>query len=585
MSADFEKSLVLIDELMVTDKVRFAVVKGGSQMTGQTYNAIGGSRFLNQIIYSIQLPSLETVMSRHVLQTATIIFEIEGVPIAQDAAKPASGYLFQYGGIDGLAPFPLTQMFESQTISINNTTVSQQTKSLLSVLLRVHDKRSLSRYNGMTPVQYDVVGDYTAIAGTNMNPFASFTNASYDNDLLPRGSYPVTITNLDATKNFNAAGGAAKIQVSILVTEPVLVSPFVWADTDGEAGIYGVQQLNFNFNISTRMDSVVRFGGRMVDRFAGAAIPTVTLIGIDNPSLRVQYITPHASTQLPARSVLPFYSLDRYLSNNTPILAPGASGTVTSSAIQLAMIPDKIYISVSQPRSSQLSNQADAFMTIKSINIQFNNASGLLSSCKQEQLWRFAVEAGSNQSWVEFAGKAQGVPNESDQGVSSISTCGSVLILDFVKHIALAQDWHSCSSLGQFNLLFTLEVENNTNVNYTAAGQLQLLTIVQNSGVCVTERGVSSTYQGILSKKDVLDVSREAPTGYSDTLRMVGGGKVGDFLKRNLASLGQAALKHGGPLLLNLAKQKLGLGESGGASSGGKKPRQTSMGALEDRMY
>lgn len=581
MSADFEKSLVLIDELMVSEKINFAILKGGQAFTPQTFLAIGGVSFKNQIIYNLMLPSLETVMSRHVLQTATLAFQISGTPRALDTDVDGSAYLFNYSGIDGVGPFPLSQMFESQTITINNTTISQQTKSILSVLCRIHDKRALSRYNGATPVQFDTVADYSQIAGSNQNPFASFKNASYDNDLLPRGAYPVSIVNTTGT-NYNEAGAATVIEFRITVTEPILVSPFIFADIQGEAGIYGVSQMQLTFNITGDLGNVVRFGGDIAARYA--VPPTVTLIGIENPSLRVCFITPHASSLLPSRNIVPFYSLDRYLSSNTPAVNAGQSGVATSASIQLAMIPDKLYITLGLPTGGRPYTAADAWMSIESIQVQFNNQAGLLSSARPEQLWNFSVESGSNQSWLEFSGVSSGPPDKSATGITRINTCGSVLMLSMVAHVALAQDYFSCSSLGQYNLLYTVNFRNNTSRNF-AAGELQLMTIVQNSGVLSTQRGVSSVYQGLLSKADVLQASREDPSGYSDSLRMVGGGKVGDFLKRNLASLGQAALKHGAPLLLDLAKKKLGMGEAGGASSGGKKGRRTDMGALEDRMY
>ena len=583
MSQDFEKSLILVDDLLVTDKVRFGVIKSGSSVTFQTYNEIGGGPFTNQIIYSIQLPSLETVMSRHVIQTATLLFRISGTTLAQDAAKPGSGYLFNYGFLDGFAPLPMSQLFESQTISINNCTVSQQTKSILSILLRIHDKRVLSRYNGMSPVQFDTLAKYTKIAGSNQNPFASFLNASYDNDLLPRGSYPITLTNVTGT-NFDATGGATVVDVAIKVSEPLLVSPFVWSEIEGEAGIFGVQTLALTFNMSGDVGNVVRFGGVKADRFAAGALPTVVFRGAAEPSLRIQYITPHASTELPSRNVVSFYALDRYITSNVPAFAPGATASVTSASIQLAQIPDKLMITVGRPTSGRRGDEADSWLTINSINIQFNNSSGILASATQESLWRMSVEAGSNQSWVEFSGRAQGPADESAAGVSIVETCGSVLMLDFAKHIQISQEWFAPSSLGQFSLLFTVNCTNNTGIDY-AAGELQLLTVVMNSGILSTQRGVSSVYTAVLSKADILDVSREKPMGYSDALRSVGGGRVGDFLKRNLSSLGQAALKHGAPLLLDLAKKKLGMGEAGGASSGGKKGRRMDMGALEDRMY
>jgi hypothetical protein len=358
----------------------------------------------------------------------------------------------------------------------------------------------------------------------------------------------------------------------------------VWSEIEGEAGIYGVQAMALTFNMSGDVGNVVRFGGIKADRFAAGALPAVVFRGAAEPSLRIQYLTPHASTELPSRNVVSFYALDRYITSNVPAFAPAVTQSVTSASIQLAQIPDKLMITVGRPTGGRRGDEADSWLTINSINIQFNNASGILASASQESLWRFSVEAGSNQSWVEYSGRAQGPADESATGVSIVETCGSVLMLDFAKHIQISQEWFAPGSLGQFNLLFTVNCTNNTGIDY-AAGDLQLLTVVMNSGIMSNQRGISSVYTAVLAKADILDVSREKPMGYSDALRQVGGGRVGDFLKRNLSSLGQAALKHAGPLLLDMAKKKLGMGESAGAASGGKKHRKTDMGNLEDRMY
>ena len=575
MSQDFAKVLVKDDRLMCSDSVKYAVIKGGANMTCARFNAIGGGAATSVINWNIQVPSQETVISRNVLIRTTLAFTIAATTTAYDATIPGSGYVFNYGGIDGFGPFPFHQLVNSAQWTINNNTVSQNTRDILSVLCRIHDKRQLQRYNGMTPTMYDVLGDYTHIAGSNLNPFASLANASYDNDLLPRGAYPVTIAG--ANPNYAAGASARSITVTIDVCEPVLVSPWTFAGDDSQ-GMYGLQNLSAIYNLSSGdTASCVRFGGDLAARFT--ALPVVTFNGASNSQLLFQFLTPHPSDLMPSRNVVPYYEMPRYLSTTVPAIAAGASATVISSSIQLSQIPDKLYITVGLPISASPTGRdytcADAWMTITGVSINWNNTSGLLSSATQQDLWRMSVENGVNQSWLEFSGKANGVPTGvAGVGVSSLPTCGSVLCLEFAKDIELRDDYYAPGSLGNFQLQFQVSVTNNSSKNYDA-NVLQLMVITQNGGVFSLERGVASSYLGVLTKSDVLEASRQKPDGFSDALRMVGGGsgKVGDFFKRLSSTLGQAAVKHGLPMLVNAAKAKLGAG------------KKTNMGSMEDRIY
>jgi hypothetical protein len=59
----------------------------------------------------------------------------------------------------------------------------------------MNDKRTLSRYNSLTPSLCDYAfGLYSdAIQATN-NPLAGYVVNSFDDDFVPRGAFPVSIT-------------------------------------------------------------------------------------------------------------------------------------------------------------------------------------------------------------------------------------------------------------------------------------------------------------------------------------------------------------------------------------------------------
>jgi hypothetical protein len=268
--------------------------------------------------------------------------------------------------------------------------------------------------------------------------------------------------------------------------------------------------------------------------------------------------------------------LPRYLTS-VENLAAGASARLVSSSLQLNMVPDKLYICVSRAIDQRLVSDADSFLPIKSISINWNNSSGILSSATPQDLWRMSIENGINMSWAEWSGETT-IPSTAAAGVSTIQTCGPILCLEFGKDIELNQDYYSPGSLGAFNLQFTMEITNNTAV---ALSSYQLMVITQNSGVFSLERGVSSSYLGILTKSDVLEASRQKAIPYSDAIRMVGGGRVSDFFKRvasKLGDAGMAALPALKDIAVGALKKKVGLGQSGGK-------RQSDMGSMEDRLY
>ena len=575
MSQDFQKVLVKDDRLMVTDSVRYAVMKGGSNVTSSQYNAIGSSPFASNINFNIQVPSQETIVSRQVLLNTTLSFTITAT-LAAGYAGPAAGVIFDYGGLDGFGPFPFHQMVNSTQWTINNNTISQNTRDLLAVLCRIHDKRYLHRYNGMTPTMFDSYGNYATIpVGATNHPHLGFQGMSLDNDLSPRSTLPVTITG----DNFVTYAGArqATIAVKVEVTEPVLLSPFIFAGDEGQ-GMYGIQNLNAVYNLSSQANTAVRFS-QIAGRYTGT--PAVTFVGAENPRLLFQFLTPHPSDMMNSRNVVPYYELPRFVSTFIPAsVTSGSTFTIPSASLQLNQIPDKLFICVSKAVSQRTPFDADAFLAVESISMNWNNSSGLLASATPQDLWRMSVENGINMSWVEFSGEANVKTSATAQ--SSIQTCGSVLCLEFGKDIELKDDYYAPGSLGNFQLQFNLTLKNTSGATLTAP--LQLLTIVQNSGVFSLERGVSSSYLGILTKSDVLEASRGVPIAHTDALRMVGGGKVGDFFKSigsKLGDAGKSVLKELLPLAkeagVGLIKKRIGLGVSGGA--------KRDMGALEDRMY
>jgi hypothetical protein len=607
-SADFQKVLVRDERLNCKDSIKYAVNRSGQNITIAEFNAISATN--SSHTYNIQVPSETTIIDRRVIWESTCVFKVSITPAAQ-AGVPNGTPATSLGYSSALGAFPLHGACLTQQFTINNNSVSVNMSDVLPAILRFHDKRELNRYNGMTPALYDTYGKYADGLGASNNILGNYGDMSLDNDLYPRGSF--SEVQVSGNNTWGAAATAVptianpnpvliEYYVRFTSREPLLASPFMWAKSSYSGqGFYGIQNLNVVMNLATDNVSRLWRSGAAWDNVVLSAgqVPqtTYSVVEYTNSKLIFNFLTPKPSDMLSARNVVPYWEMPRYLSTATSTigyatreantkLAP-ATATIPSTTIQLNQIPDKLLIFVRKAKNSQLVSDGDFALAISRISINFNNQSGILASSTRDQLYRFSVEAGSNQSFHEFRGKAQLANNTTGFG-KEVATSGSYLMLDMGRHIQITEDYYASGSLGNFNLQFSIDVENYIEAPTASGGAvattmpIELVLITLNSGLFVCEKGQSATYTGILTKDDVLSAAQQTPHSTGDVERMVGGG-----LLDKLGSFASAVAPHALPMVKNLLSgsdnkfAKLGaagLGALGYGATGGRRK------AMEDRL-
>lgn len=582
MSQDFVKVLVKDDRLNVSDTVSYAVHKGGQNMTSAQFNAISATP--SSVTFNIQVPSEQTLIDRRVMWRSTVLLKLSVLGNATNAGQLP----INYGVTDALAPFPLHQLASVMTATINNNSVSINIRDVLPAMLRFNDRRELQRYNGMTPVMPDLVAQYGDAVGALLNSLGGWNNSA-DNDLYPRGAFSLdgisTSLNGQGTAISSPAvlpvplvdGVNQDIYVQFTVTEPLLLSPFIFCDPkSNNQAFYGVQNMNFVFNIgdaSRVWRSALNTAGAGASPLNNTYIQNASVVAFTGSQLIFNFLTPHPSDLLPARNAVPYYELPRFITSSQTAITSQSSTRISTSSLQLNQIPDKLILQVRNPLSATKWGQPDAFLVIKNVSISFNNQSGILASATQQDLYRYSVENGSNQSWQEFSGSAN-VPDAGTGVGKKIALSGSLLLLEFGKDIQLTEDYYSAGSLGNFNLQINMEVQNQFSYDITP----EIVLITMNSGLFVNERGTSSTYTGILTKQDVLEASAQQAVYQSSVKRLVGGGFL-DSLKSVAGAVLPHILKMGKEHLgkmehpvakgLSGALGALGYGQSGGGVSGG----------------
>lgn len=583
----------------ITSTEVFGVQSSAAQSTYQQFQAVSSSN--SSIVFNVQVPSENIVIDRHLLVASQLAFQITAGGAAPYNV-PDGAQVFQYGLTDCLQAFPLNSLFTTTQATINNVSVSTNLQDVLPMLMRMNDKRMLSRYNSLCPSLPDSAwGEYKDAPGSNSNPLAGYSNASYDEDFEPRGAYSLDFLQIDRYVNGAyvdhspvcvAAAGTNSwvISIKVSVTEPFLaLSPFINCEPENSAGIVGVNNMSMVLNIdssckrlfSTANNAVVggnSLGGYISKIDLGFPIApnagSSQAVGFVNTRLLFNFLSlqPEQYAKISTKNVVPFLDYPRYLTTFTSgtTIAPAGSFTLTSQSIQLNQIPDLIMICARVPMSSQNWNYASSFLTINNISVNFNNASGLLASATQQDLYNLSFRNGSAQSFYEFRGSAD-VNDNATGGVLKKATIGSMLVLNPVFDFSLPS-YLSASSLGQYQFQFNLNVSNQYDFSVV---QPELCIITMNSGIFATQQGTSQIFTGILTKEQVLRTKEQNPVAHLDSVeykRMVGGKLqnrgMGSLMKMMKKVLPAPSAPSGGAM--SAGAMSAGA-MCGGSISGGKK--------------
>ncbi len=552
-TSDFSTKLVRDARLNdVSTSIEYAVAQGAAQNTYQSYNSNTASS--TSISFNITPPSESVVVDRRVLIEAKVKVQI----LIPGPVVNARNY-FQYGSRDGFKSFPLSGLFTTCTATINNTSVSINLQDVLPAMLRQMDMEDLAYYQGMTPIALDKYKNYADAVGQNNNPLGAYGQSSYNNHWLPRGCHPIENVVIkhfavadaanypdgNATDDSPIAGDVGdkfNITFEATFTEPLFISPFILHSKYNQAGLLGVNNINLNFNIDSSMNQFWATSLADVD----TSNYKVQLNGNTPFTTRIllNYLSPQSTNLLPARNIVPFVDFPRYITaaNNVADLAAGAEYTYTLNNIQLNQVPDKIYIIARKPLNTQKYQDTSTFLTIQNVSINFNNASGLLSSASQQDLWRMSVANNSKQTWYDFSG-IYGMANDPRFVYSE----GSVLVLDPAMNMSLPS-YLSNGSIGQYSLQLQVKVRNTSADTFKP----EFVVIVANSGLFATIAGSSVVRTGLLNM-DI--VSQLASTGQESAVSSseyhdLSGGAMSDQI---------ASAMKGLPL-----KGKLGTARSGG---------------------
>eukprot|EP00981_Chlorochromonas_danica_P005851 scaffold1201_cov144-Ochromonas_danica.AAC.2 len=131
-----------------------------------------------------------------------------------------------------------------------------------------------------------------------------------------------------------------------------------------------------------------------------------------------------------------------------------------------------------------------------------------------------SVRNGLQMNYYEFSGKGIS-QNTKDGSPAVVPTIGSILVIDPAIDLSITDEVTNMSS-GQFNIQFELGVQNQSNEDLS---QVIVYMAYVNSGLFITDSGVSTCTTGMLTQSQVLETKAKEAVMDKDTYEddIVGG--------------------------------------------------------------
>lgn len=406
-----------------------------------------------------------------------------------------------------LRQYPMASVMNTCQVTVNQQMESSQPSQFIHQLgwfqnfLNAEDQQVIQ---SLGPIYPDQSPQYSDLVGSNKSPLLNYASGG-EHYSESRGSFNqsfVDVVNATNTWTF-----------TFTVREPIYCPLLDYDPLKQREGLPYVNrfqvQINFLSNLS-RMFSL--------DAVTCPAVTSIT-VNINSANLVQKWLTSPLTQALPEVAIRGYNRIVVNQTNLQQVVNAGQQITVTSNALQMGQIAEKIWIYVNNQANYDIPTGhsfTDWNFSIQSVSILFNNVAGIMSDMFDSDLYIDTnAEESSKMSFEQFKHQQ-----------------GSILCIDPVKLFRLQAN-ESAGMLGQYQLVVNITCTNISNAAvtnpaiYIATALPTLLTTTNNY--------ISTLIQGYITKEDVMR-SNSLPAHPISTLHDgVYGGSFGDMLKRGLA--------------------------------------------------
>jgi hypothetical protein len=554
--SDIQKISVFDERIVQQAPVQYAVEQGALSVTNTNFNALAQSN--SQHTYQIQVPSENIFIDKALDWTSTVLLAVK---VQVSGAPVVDSQVVVLGRDIALSAFPLHSLVSTLSATINDTTVTMNTSDVLHEILRLADSAP-NRELRTCPTYLDTYQNYNDAVTAVANPLAGYeasstsstvTNGAYYNVQFcdaggkPLGlgtktgggvvnsSYPDADGNLVYYYNYTPVQHGAvedteyNVYIKFTSTEKLVLSPFCWNDVhDKETGLFGIQNISITMNML--QPSLTNTAGRVLRsqntngrNLLSISYRDVNGSGFSSSQVSCVFMTPSFSLPLPSTSVVPYMEFPRYtqsfsVGSSDPIASGGTLANQTSQTITLPCIPDLIII-YAKPKSYAVTD-ADWYLPITQISVNFDNFSGLLSSLTPSELFSISQANGLQMDYNQWNGQAiNGNANSGTKQDQFVGLTGFGLVLKPSRDITL-QSGQAPSLVGNYTLQFNYSLYNPSKIDIS---EWNLTVVTANSGFFESTKGSSRVVKGVLSAQDILNADSKGSLTRSQLNRYVGG--------------------------------------------------------------
>jgi len=446
------------------------------------------------------------------------------------------------------AQFPIASITQSESITIGQSTVTQNNVNVNFRALQRYDNEPLTNnyINSTTPSMLDQGQTFAELSGSSRDVFSEYG----DNVLnTPRGAHPsyVVVSNTPT-----------QAVVRFTCNEALTLAPFVMGDasyiTPGFAGISTITFSAIFGDLSLCWSAI-----QAQDGTSNITSVNATVVSF---ALGLTFLQPHRNVEVPRHQVMSYYRPDLVSTRLGSPLAPGASTPMPPATIDFQGIPSRVYIWCDEDVGNYSPFKPHTFLTARdgvgSLQVTANGTPSV-QTLTRDQLYLLSRHNGINMDYSQF-----------------VKHCGSVIALNPGADINLNLDQApGVSQRVSFNFNYSV---TNTG-SYTYLNPVMHVLIIY-SGMFEINDGVASWSLNPLLPSEVASAPLDLTFNPNKITQDIWGGNILQRMKDAFQSAAQFAKRTGiiskGAMLLGQPEvaavaRSLGYGITGGAHvSGGR---------------
>jgi len=238
----------------------------------------------------------------------------------------------------------------------------------------------------------------------------------------------------------------------------------------------------------------------------GSLTSTTSSWTLSSPTLRCcQYLDPLMIP--PAVVTYPWNDASRYTTFFT-LPADSTITSVTSQNIQMDRIPKYMALLGHKDWNSFTFQDSNSFIPIYNVSINFNGVT-YLSSCSQDQLYKYSVQNGVQMNWLQWYGNAQ-IGSSAVNPTMQVETLGPICLLKFGEQIPLPPQWSIGTSV-KVNCQATVQFYNNDVQAIATMNSYLYMVLIYDSAISLFGANSGSLTNAPITEIDCLKAQKESP--------------------------------------------------------------------------